>query len=246
MIDDPIGGSGDMGGGGGPGLVAAAAAAQEEGRPPTRRRCKRRGNGLQEPQPQQQLEPAAAAAAAVGSVPGGLKLPPGVAPVSDFTSVFCSVSAVALTLLATTLPYAGGTHDEEREIHKGLMFYFLWCAVDWMPPMQIAPIDRSIHAYITLHEYKNTHAHSAITVLLFFFKMQSSLEHAVILLALDQLMLMAWLLALVLLPGAAQRRYTRSRHRTKLDRPSSDPQSSCTASSATATGGAIFTTGLWG
>ena len=37
--------------------------------------------------------------------------------------------------------------------------------------------------------------------MLFWFKMQSSLEHGVILLFIDQVMLGLWLLALVLLPG---------------------------------------------
>jgi hypothetical protein len=56
-----------------------------------------------------------------------LHLPPGVAPVGDFTSMFCSVSAVALTLLATTLPLEGTTREEERRIHKSLLYYVLWC-----------------------------------------------------------------------------------------------------------------------
>lgn len=43
--------------------------------------------------------------------------------------------------------------------------------------------------------------YSATTVMLFWFKMQTSLENSVILLFFDQIMLGFWLLAFVLLPG---------------------------------------------
>ena len=88
---------------------------QTDGEQPTLRQ-RRRWAG-KPPSPAASPQPPAAA----------LKLPPGVAPVADFTSIFCAVSAVALTLLATTLPYEGTTREEERQIHRGLMYYFLRC-----------------------------------------------------------------------------------------------------------------------
>lgn len=60
------------------------------------------------------------------SRPPDLNLPPGVAPVDEFLSLFCTVSAVALTLLATGLPLQATTPGEEERVRQALMYYALW------------------------------------------------------------------------------------------------------------------------
>lgn len=60
------------------------------------------------------------------SRPPDLNLPPGVAPVDEFLSLFCTVSAVALTLLATGLPLQATTPAEEERVRQALMYYALW------------------------------------------------------------------------------------------------------------------------
>lgn len=60
------------------------------------------------------------------SRPPDPNLPPGVAPVVEFLSLFCSAAAVALTLLATGLPLRGTTRAEEDKIRQAIWYYALW------------------------------------------------------------------------------------------------------------------------
>jgi len=97
-----------------------------------------------------------------------------------------------------TLPLVGETRHDERQIHKALLYYLLWCVGEW-------GVDSCRWwrcSFITCHSHTNaSHTHSSTTVFLFFFKMQSTFEHAVVLLAIDQFMVGMWLLGVVLAPG---------------------------------------------
>lgn len=63
------------------------------------------------------------------SRPPDPKLPPGVAPVDEFLSLFSTVSAVGLTLLATSLPLQATSREEEDKIRQAIWYYALWYVV---------------------------------------------------------------------------------------------------------------------
>ena len=97
-------------------------------------------------------------------------LPPGIVPVFEISSLFCTVSAVGLTLLGTSVPLAASNMGEIHRLHRALAYFFL----------------------------------SAITVILYVFKMETCLGLATHLLLIDQALFSLWLLHIVLCPAFLQ------------------------------------------